>query len=647
MTGTISKILFQKNDYIIAIINGTKVCGSLPEARVGLKVTLYGRFIEHPHYGREFSFTTYKIDTPYIYLASGLVRHVGPALAKKITEKFPDPIKVILNDPEQLTSIKGITFKKAQEISLSVKETLKYRETVEDLAPCALTPGTLIKIHEEIKDSKKVLENPYILTQVDLIGFHKADQIAQKLGIGPESKERITAACLYELNQAAAEGHVYLTQRELGIRVYALLNQKIPPERIEQAIKDLPVTHEDDRLYPPVLSAAENFLASFFAQKLKEPADNINIDSQLKNYPLRLSPEQEQAVRLAFSTRVLIITGGPGTGKTQTIKAITSIYQTIHPKKKIALAAPTGRASRRMEEVTGIKAQTIHMLLGKKIKIDLLIIDESSMLDIELAARLFKAFDKAQIIFVGDSDQLPSVAPGQLLKDLTDLVPTVHLKQVFRQAEESRIVVNAHRINQGSIDLKEGPDFVFINKEDPQEIADYIADYVKRNPQVQVLSFMKKGTLGTDNLNILLQNIIVPGKTPWRRGDRVIQQVNNYAKGVFNGEIGTVIDTEPLTVDFDRRKIAYRHYELDQLSLAYAITVHKAQGSEFDEVLMPLHTQHYIMLSRKILYTGITRARKKVVLIGSYRALTLAVGNVAPDSRNSFLREKLRNNLHG
>lgn len=664
VTGTIKKIYFQREEFVVAQLdNKTKICGKLPGAEVGLKVTLYGRMENHDRYGEQLYFTGYKKHdkNDYNYLASGLVKNIRDSTAKQLIKFFDDPVDVILNHPEKLTMIKGISEQKAQEISKSVKDTIKYREIANDLAPIKPTPLLIVKIYNNFKNHEQVLKNPYILTKIDLIGFRKADKAAQNLGIPHDSIFRVKAACYYELNQSTKEGHVYLTEEELAIRVYELLNKKISPDQIEKAIADLDISREGDRLYLHNLLEAENNAANFFTNRdlYIENRYEKQIKDFINNYEITLSDKQKEAVKLSLSKSVLIITGGPGTGKTETIKAITKIHKELFHNPKIILAAPTGRASRRMEEVTGLKAQTIHRLIQStrntkrnKLNADVLIIDEMSMVDIELFSELLSLIGDTKLIFVGDADQLPSVGPGQVLKDLLDVLPTVRLSQVFRQAEESDIIVNAHKINRGDLDLKLGKDFYFINKETPDEILREILNYSKKFHKekgslhgLQLISLMRKGTLGIDNLNSLIQDIAVPGKSYFRIGDRVIQTVNNYIKNVFNGDMGIVKKLDPLTVDYGDREVTYTQFETDQVTLAYAITAHKSQGSEFPVVLMPLHEQHYIMLNRQVVYTAITRAKKLAIVVGSQRSLSMAARNILSTTRNTALKNKLEKSI--
>ncbi len=649
LAGIINKIIYQSKNFIVAKIGKTKVCGLLPGAFEGMQVSLTGEMITHPKHGRQFNFTNYKILSDFPYLSSGFVRHVGPAIAEQLVKLFPNPVGTILKQPDKLSAVKGLSPQKIKEVQKSVKETIMYRQVCIDLEPCNLTHYTLARIYSHFKEGyTKILKNPYVLTEVDLIGFKKADNIAQLLGVGIESPQRVQAAMIYVLTQLSHEGHTFTTERELAIETYKLLGERIHPSIIEENITILPLPRENDRIYLPHLLKAENNAAKHLVTLMRYPAETNDISRYLEDYPINLSESQRKAVQMAFSNTVMVITGGPGTGKTETIKAVTSIYKRLFPTKKISLAAPTGRASQKMSEVTGLKAQTIHRLIGFKVDADLVIIDETSMVDIELLSKLLERIKPGtKIIFVGDPDQLPSVGPGRVLSELIEILPVIKLSQVFRQAQESNIIKNAYMINNGKIDLKTGKDFYFIHCETSEKILDTIKKYITKDNVdfLQVLSLMKKGTLGTDNLNTIMQNIATPGKGRYKIRDRVIQLVNNYSKNVFNGDIGIVVSTEPLIVRFKDQEIKYSFYESDQLSLAYAITVHKSQGSEFPIVVIPLSTQHYIMLNRQLLYTAVTRASKKVILLSDYKSLSLAVGNVKFQERNSAFAEKLKKML--
>lgn len=650
ITGTIKKIFYSNNDFIVALVGEEKVSGNLPNAVEGIEVTLWGDYKEHPKYGRQFFFTRYKIfrDDPYPYLTSGLVKGLGESLANKIMETFPDPIMVSLKKPGNLSMVNGISKKKALEISRSVRETIKYSQIATDLQPCKLPPQSLIKAYHQIGDSEKILENPYTLTEIEGIGFIKADKVAQELGISAESPRRIQAALKHELSQAAAkEGHVFIPEDELAVRTFKRLDEKIPPKQIEQNIKLIECSREGSDLYTPNLLKSENEVADFFKNYI--PPNSIDVSGMIDSYEKNLSPSQKKAVEAVYREGMIVITGGPGTGKTETVRAITTIHKQLFPDEEITLAAPTGRASQRMTETTGIEAKTIHRIIKHKTKIAyrLIIIDEASMVDLELLAKFLKQIAPGtRLVLVGDPDQLPSVGAGQILSDVSDTLPTVRLTQIFRQAEASDIIINAHRINHGDLNLKINErDFFFIEREKPEDIFEVILDYTQKHIQkrgslqgLQVLSPMKKGILGTDELNSALKD---HSEKWFLEGDRVIQTTNNYSKGVFNGEIGTVVSSDPLQIKFDDQEVDYKTYEAEQLSLAYAVTIHKAQGSEFPVVVIPLHTQHFIMLNRKILYTAITRARKIVLLVGNYKALGLAVGNYKIAERNSNLKRKI------
>jgi len=655
ITGTLRKIIYhdKEKDFIVGILfDNIKICGTLPGATEGQKLTLWGEYTSHPKYGKQYAFTSYKTEDLYPYLSSGLIRGLGNSLAKRIVDTFSNPLKIILEDPSKLSTINGISQTKAIEISKSVKETLQYKQTTQELAPCSLTAHQIVKIHHHFKNPSDILKNPYILTELEGIGFIKADNVAQKLNIKQESPERIQAAANYELEKSAnKDGHVFLKENELAIRTFKLLNEKVRPELIESNIKKLTCPREGNNLYLARLLEAENNIIKYF-KNYKAP-QNINVTKYIDDYEITLSPSQKEAVIKAFQNGILVITGGPGTGKTETIKAITKIHQKIS-SEPIILTAPTGRASQRMSEMIGIKAQTIHRLTAKNnmIEAGIVFVDESSMIDIELFARLLKYISpRTRIIFVGDPDQLPPVGPGQVLQDIIGILPTVKLTQIFRQAEESDIILNAHRVNKGDIDIRTGKDFYFIEKETPDGMQEFIKKYAMKyfNTKgslngLQILTLQKKGSLGTEELNTMLQSIVTKdnkANTSYQLNDRVIQLQNNYKKNVFNGEIGKVVSLTPLIVQYEDRKVEYKKFEQDQISLAYAITVHKSQGSEFPVVLIPLSTQHYIMLNRKLLYTAITRARKQVILVSNLKTLSTTLRNINFSERNSQLRSKL------
>ncbi len=543
-----------------------------------------------------------------------------------------------------------------------------------------------------------VRENPYRLAHdIHGIGFITADKIAQNLGIDRNSLIRAKAGLIYVLNQLTEEGHVYYPEIQLIHKAKEILN--VDEEIIILAVKEL---SKEKELFLEDLDPDGNLRAAFLAPfyvaetgiaqrliNLKESPSNIRpihpekaIEWVQQKLNIELAQRQEEAVLLAATSKVLIITGGPGTGKTTLITAILRIFQQL--KLRILLAAPTGRAAKRMNEATGWEAKTIHRLLEysphkggfKKdqddpLEADVVIIDETSMVDTLLMYHLLKAIPShAHLILVGDVDQLPSVGPGNVLKDIirSGRFTVVRLTEIFRQAQESMIVVNAHKVNQGQfpvlkeIEKPEKTDFQFIQEEDPEKILQNILDlcseriprHFRFHPlrEIQVLAPMHKGIIGVANLNIELQKRLNPGQSgithgAWnfRLGDKVMQIVNNYDKDVFNGDIGWISKIDPeereVTIDFDGRLIPYDYSDLDEIVLAYAVSVHKSQGSEYPVVILPVVTQHYLLLQRNLIYTGITRAKKLVIMIGTKKALAIAIRNNKPQRRYTLLSERL------
>jgi exodeoxyribonuclease V alpha subunit len=563
-----------------------------------------------------------------------------------------------------------------------------------------VSAGYSAKIYKQYRDRsiEVVKDNPYRLAQdIYGIGFITADKIAQNLGIDRNSLIRSKAGLIYVLNQLAEDGHVYYPEANLVRKAKEILD--VDEEIIIQAISGLSKERE---IFLEDLDPEGNhravYLAPFYvaetgiAQRLidlKESPPNIRpihpekaIEWVQEKLNIELAQKQKEAVLLAATSKVLIITGGPGTGKTTIINAILRIFQQL--KLRILFAAPTGRAAKRMNEATGWEAKTIHRLLEysphkggfKKdqddpLEADVVIIDETSMVDTLLMYHLLKAIPpQAHLILVGDIDQLPSVGPGNVLRDIiySNGFTVVRLTEIFRQAQESMIVVNAHKVNQGQfpilkdIDKAEKTDFQFIQEEDPEKILQTILDLCSEKiptqfgfhpgRDIQVITPMHKGTIGVSNLNIELQKNLNPdsfgithGSRNLRLGDKVMQIVNNYDKEVFNGDIGWVsrIDQEnrELTVEFDGRLVPYDYSDLDEVILAYAISVHKSQGSEYPVVILPVTTQHYMLLQRNLIYTGITRAKKLVVLIGTKKALAIAIRNNKPQQRYTLLSERL------
>lgn len=666
-----------------------KICGKLPEEGVFISCT--GSWVDHEKYGKQFfsKNCNNKDQTTYNYLSSGIVKHVGEGLARKLCDTFDEPLKTALENPLKLASIKGVSIEKAREISLSIKETLKYREVVTALIPLKLGPKTLIRVTKHfVDDYQEVLNNPYVLMKADLIGWEKADKAARHLGVSKEL--RIEAALTHQMMLSSKEGHVYLPGCELAHRTYAMLNQEVSPEEIENAIKKLPFPRESvteegpggkkeniENIYLPHLLEAETRVADLLSRYI-EHANKKSFDSGqedwlkkiLQSYSVTLTEKQIEAVNMVMKQGIAVISGGPGTGKTETIKAIVHAHQAIYPEKDIHLVAPTGRASKRMAEISGKEAVTVHRFISEKKaqkNNGLIIMDEASMTDLDLFHRFLSIAYGSRIVLVGDSCQLPSVSPGQVFRDLTEILPTTWLDTVFRQAAESDITVNAHRLNDGEIRFNLDKDFFFYNCEESErvysETRNCLCRYINRKGTLdglQIISFMRKGSLGVDELNAMAQSLIHNGtsETDYKdnylkrsshkffKGDRVIHLVNDYNRGVFNGDMGIVISQEPLAVSYDGHEVVYAPEEHNQIMLSYAITAHKSQGSEYPVVVVPLHTQQYVMLSRQVLYTAITRARKRLILIGSYKALARAAKNDSPALRNSRLSEKVQSIQH-
>jgi exodeoxyribonuclease V alpha subunit len=622
-------------------------------------------------------------------------------MSERIVEKFGlDTLEVIEKKPERLSEVEGIGPKR---ISMIIKVWVEHKEIKElmiFLQGHGVSAAYSAKIYKQYKNEsiEIVRDNPYRLAHdIHGIGFITADKIAQNLGIDRNSLIRAKAGLIYILNQLTEEGHVYYPESQLIHKAKEILS--VDEEIIILAVKEL---SKEKELFLEDLDPDGNLKAVYLApfhvaetgvaqmlMNLKESPSNIRpihpekaIEWVQQKLNIELAQRQEEAVLLAATSKVLIITGGPGTGKTTLITAILRIFQQL--KLRILLAAPTGRAAKRMNEATGWEAKTIHRLLEysprkggfKKdqddpLEADVIIIDETSMVDTLLMYHLLKAIPShAHLILVGDVDQLPSVGPGNVLKDIirSGMFTVVRLTEIFRQAQESMIVVNAHKVNQGQlpvlkeIDKPEKTDFQFIQEEDPEKILQNILDLCsegipgqfKFHPlrEIQVLAPMHKGIIGVANLNIELQKRLNPGQSgitrgAWnfRLGDKVMQIVNNYDKDVFNGDIGWISKIDPeereVMIDFEGRLVPYDYSDLDEVVLAYAVSVHKSQGSEYPVVILPVVTQHYMLLQRNLIYTGITRAKKLVIMIGTKKALAIAIRNNKPQRRYTLLSERL------
>lgn len=616
------------------------------------------------------------------FLSSPLVKGCGMKKAIQIVDALGDnAIDIISKDGlSALTGIRGIGKKRSKKIVESVRSTFEVQKIISELLVYGITATMAIKAHKRFGSNTVAIlrENPYRLMEVDKIGFLKADEIARKMGIMPTSGFRIDACLEFVLNEMCYKaGHCYIKEEELIQKALLVLNhhaqdhEVVTIEELEQSIFHLDgerIIIEDGCVYPKQLHQYEERLARKLSilrgSRGGEAMSFLNKKIQMhqRKNGMILANNQREAVKQLFFEQMLVLTGGPGTGKTTVVKTMLDVFQSVYPKSNIALVAPTGRASRKLAEVTGVEATTIHRLIGwrpgeipefnkdNKLPVDLLIIDEVSMVGVNLMYKLLDAVkNDTKVLFVGDIDQLPSVSPGNVLSDLMQAgIPTVRLTEVFRQAQESQIVTNAHRINKGqslSIDPKKS-DLYFIEQENPEKIAQLITSSVHRFMQlgcelsdILVLSPMKKGHCGTLALNHRLRERINPpsvGKNEWkvgerlfREGDKVLQTENDRNKDVYNGDMGIVkfIEKrcnkdssemiETMTVDFGGRLVEYEREELKQLQLGYAITIHKSQGGEAPVIILPVTTQHYIMLARNLYYTGLTRAKERAVFIGT------------------------------
>ncbi|NLC37650.1 MAG: ATP-dependent RecD-like DNA helicase [Clostridia bacterium] len=713
LEGTIKYIIFQSPDEEFTVARfqtadeTVTVVGSLYGVRREQQLRIWGRRKNHPKYGMQIEVSRYETPLPsskeqIIDYLTTTVPSVGSKLAHGVVEALgEDCLKIILEQgPEVLTKIRGIGWKKAEKIHHSLVENLELQYVMLELLPYGVSAGLIHKAYRVwgYNAIAAVKTNPYLLAEISPIGFYRADVIAENLGIPPDSPFRLQAALKHVLLEAEGNGHCYLLADELIAKAGQVLqmDEDTMQEKLSAAldimILNRETVREEDRIYLQRLHDDECKVAAKVLKLCcpKPFAAERQVASCLDSFEeenrLILAPEQREAVQKALNTGLFILTGGPGTGKTLTVSAVINVLRRLQGDATVLLASPTGRAGQNLAEVTGEKAGTIHRLLNFRpgegpefnaahpLECDLLVVDEASMLDITLGAYLFDAVDpvRTRVLLVGDADQLPSVGPGNVLSDLMRSgVPAMQLKHIFRQAAESQIVTNAHRVNRGEliqIDREKG-DFFFIEEEEPNKIARLMVASALRflemgceMQDVQVLSPMHKGPIGTIALNRLLQAALNPpgpgkkevsfGELVYREGDRVMHLKNNYNKQVFNGDTGVLESIVPkgreegqeltLRVRIRGDLVEYTKEEaLEELTLAYCITVHKAQGGEVPIIIMPLSTAHYIMLARNLLYTGITRAKEKVVLIGTNKALRIAVNNNKTACRNSGLIDKI------
>ncbi len=686
------------------------IVGNIMSPTPGEILKIRGEWANHPKYREQFKIVHYKTTVPATvygiqkYLGSGLIKGIGPVMAKRIVKKFgKETLDIIEKDYEKLTEVEGIGEKRIQMIKNAWDEQKEIREVMLFLQTHGVSSGYATKIFKQYKDRSiaVVKENPYRLaTDIFGIGFVTADRIAEKLGFDKNSELRAEAGILYVLHQLADEGNVYYPYNPLISKCQEILdvNQDIIISAIGTITKDNRIVIED--LNEDINEFQENYKAVYLAKYhvcetniaarvkalINIPKTIRKIDSAKavdwvqKQLDISLAEKQKEAIKCAIDNKVMVITGGPGTGKTTIINAVLKVFTKL--PVNILLAAPTGRAAKRMNETTGHEAKTIHRMLEYRIQkggfqkndeqpldCDLLIIDEASMIDTILMHYLLKAIPKdATFILVGDVNQLPSVGAGNVLKDIisSDAAPVIELNEIFRQAKESQIIVNAHKINNGVIpsldSSRQDTDFYFIQKEDPEDVLRIILELAKdRIPNkfgfdpfddIQILTPTHKGVVGSGNLNVELQKTLNPGEGGVIRGnrnfrvnDKVMQIKNNYDKDIFNGDMGIISrinqEEQVVIITFDGRPVEYDYTDLDEIVLAYAVSVHKSQGSEYPAVIIPMLTQHYILLQRNLIYTAVTRGRKLVVMVGTKKALATGVRNDKSQKRYTYLKYRL------
>lgn len=722
LSGTIERIVFrnQETHFTVARLRiddsgrlfrdePLTVVGTLPGVNVGELVEVTGEWELHAQHGRHLRITSFTSHAPVTptglkrYLGSGVIKGVGPKTAERIVDHFGEQTLAILElEPERLIEVKGISAQKRDLIMAGWEEQKEIRDLMLFLQGHGVSPALGTKIYRQYgKESTSVIrENPYVLERdIHGVGFKTADALALQLGVPRDAIPRYMTGIKHVLSEvASADGHCYLPREDVLTRAAALLDAPLDalPPALERLAAEKEAFIEDDRIYLAPFFYAENGTARRLRMLRKAPSYLPPVTAKEwrqifaaleRDYGLHLAERQQEAVRTAYTSKVCVLTGGPGVGKTTTIRAL---LDTLDAKGvDYVLAAPTGRAAKRMSEATGRPARTLHRLLEfqpssndfgynehRPLPQRFVIVDEASMLDVLLAYRLVRALHpEAHLLLVGDADQLPSVGPGSVFADIIEsaAVPVVRLTELFRQAAESRIVVTAHGVNRGEMpDLQPDPrgDFFFLRAEDPQAAQRLIVDLVgRRLPKsygfdairdIQVLSPMYRGPAGVIALNTALQErlntspagTVAYGEHTLRTGDKVMQVRNNYDKGpsgVFNGDVGRVIEiereTQAIKVWFPDEgggfTVAYEPHELDELTLAYACSIHRAQGSEYPCVVLPLVNQHYLLLQRNLLYTAITRARKLCVVVGDPRALRRAVENDALAARNTGLAERL------